>query len=219
MLTPPKVRKIPAPLLKRFSDGCYVDSPVYFDAPAWVRWMNWAKLDRLFRMVPPGAPLHVLDFACGNGVLFPTWEAYGQMTVGIDLHVTAANRVCRHYQLKKVFLTKAGGALLPFRNESYDLVFAASVLEHFSDLKPPLEEVRRVLRNGGQMLFLCPNENHFYDWGRRIAGYEKPPDHYHTANEVISQVGDFFSLLEVVPYPGRVPSALAVYKLGRALKM
>jgi ubiquinone/menaquinone biosynthesis C-methylase UbiE len=180
--------------------------------------MNWAKLDRLFRMVPPEAPLHVLDFACGNGVLFPTWEAYGQMTVGIDLHVTAAHRVRKHFRLEKISLARSQGGNLPFRDESFDLAFAASTLEHFANLQVPLKEIRRVLRRGGQLVFLCPNENEFYGWGRRLAGYEKPPDHYHSADEVLKAVESFFDLARVSWFPRWVPPFFAIYRMGKAVK-
>jgi len=169
-------------------------------------------------MVPPGRDLKVLDFACGNGVMFPTWEAQGAMAVGIDLHVTAADRVRQHFHLKKVHLAQAEGGLLPFPGESFDLAFAASTLEHFPGLKSPLEEIRRVLRRGGQMLFLCPNENRFYNWGRRIAGYEKPADHYHSADEVLTMVKSFFQVEEVSCFPSWVPSLISIYKMGRAVK-
>lgn len=213
-----RVRRIPPPLLKKFSEGCYVDSPVYFEAPGWVRWLNWAKLERLLAMVPQGKSLRVLDFACGNGVMFPTWEEHFLRTVGIDLQVTAADRVRKHFGLEKVSLARSEGGSLPFREESFDLAFAASTLEHFADLKTPLEEIRRVLRQGGQMVFLCPNENEFYGWGRRIAGYQKPPDHYHSADEVLKAVKSFFDLAEVSWFPRWVPPFFGIYKMGRAVK-
>jgi ubiquinone/menaquinone biosynthesis C-methylase UbiE len=213
-----RVRKIPPPLLKKFSEGCYVDSPVYFEAPGWVRWLNWAKLERLLAMVPQRESLRVLDFACGNGVMFPTWEEHFLRTVGIDLQVTAADRVRKHFRLGRVSLARSEGGSLPFREESFDLAFAASTLEHFADLQIPLEEIRRVLRQGGQMVFLCPNENEFYGWGRRLAGYEKPPDHYHSADEVLKAVKAFFDLAEVSWFPRWVPPFFGIYKMGRAVK-
>lgn len=213
-----RVQRIPPPLLKKFSQGCYVDSPVYFEAPRWVRWLNWVKLERLLAMVPQGERLRVLDFACGNGVMFPTWEGHFLQTVGIDLRVAAADRVRKHFRLEKVHLARSEGGNLPFRAESFDLVFAASTLEHFADLKIPLEETRRVLRQGGQMVFLCPNENEFYRWGRRLAGYDKPADHYHSADEVLKAVGSFFHLAEVSWFPRWVPPFLGIYKMGRVVK-
>ena len=218
-MNPPRVQKISAPLLKKFSEGGYVASTVYFHAPAWVRWINWAKLDRLFSMVPQGDGIRVLDFACGNGVMFPTWEGNFARTVGLDLHVTAANRVRRHFRLRRVQLTQASGTGLPFSPGSFDLIFASSALEHFRDLNPPLEEIRRVLRKGGQMVFLCPNENEFYELGRRIAGYQKPPDHYHSADQVFRIVKSFFELAEMSQFPRWVPPFFCLYKMGRAVKV
>ncbi len=218
-MNPPGVKKISPQLLKRFSEGCYVASTVYFHAPAWVRWMNWAKLECLWTMAPKEENLRVLDFACGNGVMLPTWERNFAQTVGLDLHVTAADRVRRHFRLGRVQLTRASGTSLPFSPGSFDLIFASSALEHFRDLNPALKEIRRVLRKGGQMVFLCPNENEFYGWGRRLAGYKKPPDHYRSADQVFQIVKSFFELTEMSQFPRWVPPFFCLYKMGRAVKV
>ena len=217
-MKPPRIQRIPAPLLKKFAEGCYVDSPVYFNAPSWVRWLNWAKLDSLLALGGGGEGRRVLDFACGNGVMLPTWSTKFPGAVGIDIHLTAAKRAQEFYALRNINLTKTDGSFLPFSSGSFDLVFSASVLEHFAELPNPLREIRRVLRVGGQMLFLCPNENRWYDWGRRIVGYKKPLDHYHTADEVIAVVRNFFRVEEISCFPSWVPSSLALYKMGKALK-
>jgi SAM-dependent methyltransferase len=217
-LKPSKAQRIPAPLLQKFAEGCYVDSPVYFDAPSWVRRLNWAKLDRLLALGGRGEGRRLLDFACGNGIMLPTWATNFPGAVGIDIHITAAKRVQEFFSLQNVHLAKTDGPSLPFLSGSFDLVFAASVLEHFAELTSPLREIHRVLRVGGQMLFLCPNENRWYGWGRRVAGYKKPPDHYHTADEVIALVRRFFGVEEISCFPSWVPSPLALYKMGKALK-
>jgi SAM-dependent methyltransferase len=60
----------------------------------------------------------------------------------------------------RIFLGRVAMADLtqiPFKDGSFDLVTANMVVEHLSDPRRVLEEVRRVLRPGGRFLYHTPN--------------------------------------------------------------
>lgn len=48
---------------------------------------------------------------------------------------------------------------LPFADASFDCVTCGFVLEHFTDPRPALAEIRRVLRPGGSLLLLATEDN------------------------------------------------------------
>lgn len=51
----------------------------------------------------------------------------------------------------------ADATRLPFKSNSFDYVFCNQVLEHIKQKRAVLEEIRRVLRSGGEALFTFPN--------------------------------------------------------------
>ncbi len=51
---------------------------------------------------------------------------------------------------------------LPFRDESFDLVFHQGVMEHFRNTIPMTEECTRVLKPGGNLLVDVPQTFHVY---------------------------------------------------------
>lgn len=54
---------------------------------------------------------------------------------------------------------KADALILPFANNTYDLVFSFDVLEHVPDDKLFVKELYRVTKPGGQIIISTPNKN------------------------------------------------------------
>jgi SAM-dependent methyltransferase len=75
--------------------------------------------------------------------------------IGFDLDIEgiAANPQL-HYRIG------GDGMALPFKDASFDLVTANMVLEHIAEPGDVFSEVSRVLRPGGQFIFVTPNRKH-----------------------------------------------------------
>jgi len=54
------------------------------------------------------------------------------------------------------------GQRLPFKQNTFDLVFSEYVFEHLPDPKSALNEIDRVLKPGGSFVVLVPNPRHYY---------------------------------------------------------
>lgn len=75
---------------------------------------------------------------------------------------------------------------LPFKNESFDLVFSVQVIEHVSDPKAALKEMFRVLKTGGFLIIIAPNMEtpwstinairHFNYYQRLVLGIKRSCD-------------------------------------------
>jgi len=91
------------------------------------------------RVVPPGS--EVLDVGCGNGFIAHHLSAMlGSPAVGIDLGNSADAPIdYRRYD----------GAQFPVDEDSVDAVLLCYVLHHTQDVHVVLNEMRRVLRDGG----------------------------------------------------------------------
>ena len=211
-----KLKQIPPKILEEFSHNNYVDSPVYFSENWFIRYLNWQKLEKLLQLCHSQKNAVVLDFGCGNGVLFPSLSSRYRKITAIDIHPAAAKKIKDYYKLDNVFPVKANGTKIPFPDNSFDIVIAASALEHFNDIKKPIGEIKRVLKRGGSFLFLSPSENIFYKTGRFLFGIAKPDDHYYEADIIINKIRDHFSVEKIVQCPIPWFSVLAGYKLLKA---
>jgi SAM-dependent methyltransferase len=101
----------------------------------------------------------ILDIGCGKGTICPfPWQDYPtKYLVGIDPDPSASQNP---YFNQFVLLRSSPDHFhWPVDDETFDLVIARYVLEHvFSETF--FENVRRVLKPGGEFLFLTPNLLH-----------------------------------------------------------
>jgi ubiquinone/menaquinone biosynthesis C-methylase UbiE len=96
----------------------------------------------------------IVDLGCGEGiitsVIFPN-----NCVIGIDNDPDMAAKAEKSGHFKEVIVASATS--LPFPDNSVDLLFSNSVLEHISDLNAVLLEIRRILkRHTGRLIFTVP---------------------------------------------------------------
>ncbi len=112
-------------------------------------------VDRL-RELARDKPRAVLDLGAGDGRylgLLSTQLPPGTLVVGCEISVRRAQRI----KAKGLPVVVAQAEALPFKEGTFDLVTLIEVIEHTQSPGRSLDEVRRVLRSGGQLALTTPN--------------------------------------------------------------
>ena len=151
--------------------------------------------------------------------MLPTLAASFDKVFGIDLYTSEAKKVVDYYKLGNVEIIQANILRLPFRDDYFEVIFAASIFEHLLNLQEALIEIKRVLASKGLLIFCSPTESWLYHLGRKILGYKKPQDHYHSADRIVKEIRSVFNIDIIKCCPIPVLSTFAIYKLVRAQKM
>jgi SAM-dependent methyltransferase len=99
-------------------------------------------------------PEPVLDLGCGDGH-FGSVAFDGPTTAGVDPSMTSL-REAKRFQAYRL-LVAAAGQHLPFADGAFASAFSNSVLEHIPPLQEVLNELGRVVRPGGKLVFTVPN--------------------------------------------------------------
>ena len=125
--------------------------PNWSYTPTYLRKM--AFVDRMIRDAGPG--VHILDAGCGEGVLVEAFRNEGFQIEGLDLNYESE------------FVQRGSVLEMPYEDNSFDLVLLLDVFEHlaFADQPTTLEEIHRVLDNGGLLIASIPNLAH---WNSRF---------------------------------------------------
>lgn len=108
----------------------------------------------------------VLDLGCGDGLNVGVLKKVGVKRVtGIDISPELLSIAKKENKHAKFYLASA--EKLPFKANSFDVVFVDSVFHHFMRYERALKEIKRVLAKGGRLCFIEPHHSvvrSFYDF-------------------------------------------------------
>ena len=109
----------------------------------------------------------LLEVGCGMGTDLLQFARGGACCTGIDLtprSIEIARHRFRLYDADGAFMI-SDGENLPFRDESFDVVYSNGVLHHTPDTAGAIREVHRVLRPGGTAKVMLYHRNSLNYWG------------------------------------------------------
>jgi SAM-dependent methyltransferase len=114
-------------------------------------------VDSLLAHLPAVAGRQCLELGCGTGLTSHFLRQRGGTWVSCDFerdHVRSAR------QLVGDRVVQIGERELPFRSGRFDVVAAINFLEHIEDDDTFVAEMARVLKPGGEFLFMAPKGEH-----------------------------------------------------------
>jgi len=94
------------------------------------------------------APVEVLDYGCGDGRSIDLFKALLPAISWVGVDIESSPEVDSRKRTDGDFFTY-DGRNLPFKTESFDMVYSSQVMEHVRDPEFALREICRVLRRGG----------------------------------------------------------------------
>ncbi|MBV6496244.1 MAG: hypothetical protein DCC44_06670 [Acidobacteria bacterium] len=101
----------------------------------------------------------VLDIAVGTGYGLGILRSAAKQIVGVDVDPVAVETAKGECGANASVML-ADGLLLPFEDNSFDTITSFETLEHLHERKQFLSELRRVLKENGELILSTPNANY-----------------------------------------------------------
>jgi ubiquinone/menaquinone biosynthesis C-methylase UbiE len=121
------------------------------------------RLLSLDKLIPKGNQELLLDAGCGKGAYSEHFKDKGHKVIGVDISINSlklAQKIHRIYIYINSTLEN-----LPIKESSIDKILCNDVLEHILDYKQVLEEFKRILKPGGEIILYIPTNHRFsFDW-------------------------------------------------------
>jgi ubiquinone/menaquinone biosynthesis C-methylase UbiE len=136
--------------------------------------------EQIVGIVSPEGKL-VLEVGAGSGRDGILLARLGAFTVSLDYSHSSLRLISSQIEDRDTLAPCCGDAfLLPFKDETFDIVFHQGLLEHFRNPDDLIAENARVLKKGGYLIVDVPQRYHYYTVvkhlfilaGRWFAGWE-----------------------------------------------
>ena len=127
-------------------------------------WFRKYRDQKIFRLLK-GEGDRIVDLGCGEGItleaMIKTFPCKRCLGVELDRENT---KTCRSLDLPVL-----NGSIydLSIRSGSTDDCLLTDVLEHLEDPEKALGEIRRILKPGGKLIIVIPNDRNFF-WSRLL---------------------------------------------------
>lgn len=120
-----------------------------------VHWWWAGRRQIISQLITSKKNLKILDIGFGTGETLCYLQEILETPLlhGVDTSIVAVRfaKSRGHKNVKKASATK-----LPYRSNTFDVIFALDVIEHVEDDQKVFQEVYRVLKPGGQLIVTVP---------------------------------------------------------------
>ncbi len=163
----------------------------------------------------------ILEIGFGSGVTFLNLSETYQELYGLDL--TASVEIIQGFYRRKGVETRLrNGSILdmPFPDGFFDSVLLISILEHLRPAEQPLafQEISRVLRRGGQVVYGIPRERPLMRCAFRLLGYDIRKHHFSTEADASSAARSIFREVSIKKMRGPMGLFGEIYEIGHFRK-
>lgn len=104
-----------------------------------------AKMKAALNNAKPGGNELVLDLGCGTGLLFERIVRSTKLLVGVDISSKILQEAKKRAKLlPNTAILRADADYTPFRNQTFDRVFAITLLQNMPNPLKTLREIKRI---------------------------------------------------------------------------
>jgi ubiquinone/menaquinone biosynthesis C-methylase UbiE len=163
----------------------------------------------------------ILEVGFGSGLTFLNLNMMYKKIYGLDLS-------CQVEEVAQVFVPlgiqpdlRNGNVLdMPYADNQFDTVLLISILEHLKpeELDRAFQEIRRVLKPGGQVVYGVPVERPFMVAMFALLGYNIRKYHFSTEQDVAAAAARQLKQVRILPMKGTPSFFGNVYEIGHFLK-
>lgn len=120
------------------------------------KWNHQQRFKKVLSRLKPG---NILDVGCAEGAFSLPLAQEGWNVYGIDKYIGFLRYLKLKIQLNQITsinIVRGNGLALPFKDRVFDNVLLGEIIEHQARPELLLEEAKRVLRSGGNLIITTP---------------------------------------------------------------
>jgi SAM-dependent methyltransferase len=192
-----------------------------------IRFYYWPVLGSLYKrrvelcLEQCSGGKRVLEIGFGSGVTFLALNKMYQEIHGLDLTASSAE-IASLFRSRGIDTHLSTGDVLdmPFADDYFDTVLLISILEHLrpDQLVTAFREIRRVLKQNGQVVYGVPVERPLMAFFFKVLGYDIRKFHFSTERDVSGAGEQVLDKVGITAMHARPALLGPVYEVGHFTK-
>jgi ubiquinone/menaquinone biosynthesis C-methylase UbiE len=163
----------------------------------------------------------VLDVGFGSGITFLNLTRRYRWIYGLDLRASI-DKVTALYYRHGVMVSLRNGSVvsMPYEDGYFDTVLLISILEHLrsEELDTAFSQIRRVLRQGGQVVYGVPCNTRFMQVCFFLLGYDIRKHHFSSEITIARAAGRYLRKVNITPMKSILSIGGKIYETGHFIK-
>lgn len=163
----------------------------------------------------------LLEFGTGSGILLPELARHCEMLYACDIHphMDKIDSLLNYYDIKNYEVKSQSIEKSDYPDNFFDVIIGVSVLEFVNDLDAAIREIKRILKNDGFFVTICPMQSKILDsvvslYSRKSAEEEFGDSRLYVSKELESN----FNIEKkgfMIPFVGKYFPVYTWYKLRK----
>jgi SAM-dependent methyltransferase len=177
---------------------------------------RYEKLDYLPRVIDFSGyqSKKLLEIGCGVGLDLARFALGGAVVTGVDLAEVSINLAKKNFGFNGTTgdLRVMNGEHLEFADETFDVAYAHGVLQYTANIRTMIEEIRRILKPGGEAILMVYNRYSWLNFMSKLFGVKLEHEDAPVLNTFsipqFRKILSGFSHVEIIPERFPVPTRL-----------
>jgi ubiquinone/menaquinone biosynthesis C-methylase UbiE len=204
-------------LLNRTNDVDYYDWNYKFP----IKYIQLYRFKTIVRLLGKKVYPNLLEIGTGSGIFLPELSQHCEKLYATDIHPHFENieNLLKHYKVKEYDLKSQSIQKTDYPDNHFDAIVAVSVLEFVDDLQAAINEIKRILKEGGVFITICPMNSKFLDSIVSLYSKKKPKEEFGESRIYVSKaLEQNFKIIKkgyLLPLIGKIFPVYTHYKLRK----
>jgi len=163
-------------LLTKTGDVDYYDWNYRFP----IKYVQRYRFRRILELLGNSRYSCLLEAGTGSGIFLPELSRHCDKLFALDKHShsSAINKLLNHYKVTNCEFKSQSIDNTEYPDNFFDAIVAVSVLEFVDDLDAALAEIKRILKNNGFFITICPMNSKLLDAIVSLYTRKKPREEF-----------------------------------------
>jgi len=172
-------------LLQKTGDVDYFDWNYRFP----IKYIQLYRFKRIIWLLGKKKYPALLEIGTGSGILLPELAKHCEKLFACDIHSNydRIHLLLEKYSIDNYDIGRQNIEHTSYNDKSFDAIVAVSVLEFVQDLPGAISEIKRILKDDGVFITICPMSSRFLDIVLGLYSKKKPKEEFGEARSLVGK--------------------------------